>query len=399
MIRRASPKTAKESPKLKGFDDFELRLGDIMRGERATLGKSLLDVQRDLKIKATYISAIENSDPSAFDTPGFIAGYVRSYARYLGMNPDEVYAEFCKESGFQSPDGMSARMSPDAVSAARKPSKSKTGDPLGDPNPKFLPMAEPMLSRVEPAAIGSVLVMLGLIGGIGFGGWTVLQEIQRVDVAVEDDTPVSAIALDPLSAATSGEIHTAQADSSDALNRLYRPQALDVPVLEPRDGPIASVDPRSVGVFVAPEPAYPPAEVIAQNVFAALEAAKETSVQVVEEHAPTVAIVAVRPAWVRVSAADGSILLEKVLDAGENFELPATETPPVLRVGESGAVYFAVNGEHYGPAGPVGVVTSNIALNADTLRDEYTLADLTRDRDLARMVAEAEINTVSDQSE
>ena len=36
----------------KGFDDFELKLGDMMRGERATLGKSLLDVQRELKIKA-----------------------------------------------------------------------------------------------------------------------------------------------------------------------------------------------------------------------------------------------------------------------------------------------------------------------------------------------------------
>ncbi len=61
-----------------------------MRGERATMGKSLLDVQRELRIKAAYIAAIENRDPSAFDTPGFIAGYVRSYARYLGMDPDEL---------------------------------------------------------------------------------------------------------------------------------------------------------------------------------------------------------------------------------------------------------------------------------------------------------------------
>ncbi|MEM6660516.1 MAG: helix-turn-helix domain-containing protein, partial [Pseudomonadota bacterium] len=51
----------------KGFDDFELRLGDIMRGERATLGKSLLDVQRELRIKASYIAAIESCDPDAFD--------------------------------------------------------------------------------------------------------------------------------------------------------------------------------------------------------------------------------------------------------------------------------------------------------------------------------------------
>ncbi len=59
-----------------------------MRGERATMGKTLLDVQRELKIKAAYIAAIENADPSAFETPGFIAGYVRSYARYLGMDPE-----------------------------------------------------------------------------------------------------------------------------------------------------------------------------------------------------------------------------------------------------------------------------------------------------------------------
>ncbi len=69
-------------------------LGDLMRGERATLGKSLLDVQRELRIKASYIAAIENSDPDAFDTPGFIAGYVRSYARYLNMDPDQAFRLF-----------------------------------------------------------------------------------------------------------------------------------------------------------------------------------------------------------------------------------------------------------------------------------------------------------------
>ena len=76
MIGRKAPRIdddLDDAPKLKGFDDFDLRLGDTMRGERATMGKSLLDVQRELRIKASYIAAIENSDPSAFDTPGFIA--------------------------------------------------------------------------------------------------------------------------------------------------------------------------------------------------------------------------------------------------------------------------------------------------------------------------------------
>src|SRR6056297_1650982 len=107
-----------------GFDAYDLRLGDVMRGERATLGKSLLDVQRELKIKAAYIAAIENADPSAFDTPGFIAGYVRSYARYLGMDPEEAFAGFCAESGFVTAHGMSAEASS---------LKGKAYDPAGVP--------------------------------------------------------------------------------------------------------------------------------------------------------------------------------------------------------------------------------------------------------------------------
>ena len=90
--------------KVNGFDSYTLLLGEELRGERATLGKSLLQVQKDLKIKAAYISAIENCDLNAFPNKGFIAGYVRSYARYLNLNPEEVYERFCTESGFSSHD-------------------------------------------------------------------------------------------------------------------------------------------------------------------------------------------------------------------------------------------------------------------------------------------------------
>ena len=88
MIRRRETPPVSETSELKGFDDFDISLGDVMRGERATMGKSLLDIQRELKIKAAYIAAIENADPTAFETQGFVAGYVRSYARYLGLDPE-----------------------------------------------------------------------------------------------------------------------------------------------------------------------------------------------------------------------------------------------------------------------------------------------------------------------
>ena len=97
MIGRRSSrlKLIKKTTGPKGFDDYKVMLGDTMRGERATLGKSLLDVENELKIKAVYIAAIEDTDPLIFDTPGFIAGYVRSYAKYLGLYHEVSFIIWC----------------------------------------------------------------------------------------------------------------------------------------------------------------------------------------------------------------------------------------------------------------------------------------------------------------
>ncbi|MEL6794892.1 MAG: helix-turn-helix transcriptional regulator, partial [Pseudomonadota bacterium] len=104
------------APVLKGFDSYELKLGDELRGERASKGKTLLDVQRDLRIRAQYIDAIENADASAFPFSGFAAGYVRSYARYLGLDGDDVYRRFCEESGFEGAES-GASVTPNFASA------------------------------------------------------------------------------------------------------------------------------------------------------------------------------------------------------------------------------------------------------------------------------------------
>ncbi len=384
------------SPEPKGFDDFDLRLGDMMRGERATLGKSLLDVQRELKIKAAYIAAIENADPSAFDTPGFIAGYVRSYARYLDMDPDYAFEKFCQESGFATAHGMSAE-----ASSIRKPAREESRgqpaaprDPFAQPATPFAPGRESLFHRVEPGAIGSSLVLIALIGAIGFGGWTVLKEVQQVKLAPVDQTPVVLSDLDPLSPAlrTTAEGDGAASDgglnagTSEALNRLYRPQALDVPVLVARDAPISTLDPTTVGSFTqpgAPDTAPRRAEAAPEG-----DTPVPSVPQVVETGLPSLAVMAVRPAWVRVRAADGTVIFEGIMDAGDTYDIPATEEPPTLRVGASGAVYFSVNGETYGPAGPRGSVTSNLPLSAEHLTTEYALADPASDADLERMVAQ-----------
>lgn len=363
-----------------------------MRGERATMGKSLLDVQRELRIKANYIAAIENADPDAFDTPGFIAGYVRSYARYLGMNPDDTFAAFCKESGFEVAHGMSAE-----ASVVRKPAgdvlaRGPMGrDPFISPNTPFIPGKESFVSQIEPRAIGSSLVLLAMIGGIGYGGWAVLNKIQQVQVSPVEQAPVVLSDLDPLDAAqrSGSAIETSDAATTEALDRLYRPQALDVPVLVARDAPISTLDPRDVGTFRPPE--LPKVELAEVHTVE-----RPALPQVVEQIDTTLKIVAVNPAWMRVTAADGSVIFEGTLgtvEQGSVFEVPLTEEPPQLRAGASGSVYFSMNGEHYGPAGAPGTVAKGVVLSKDAVSETYNVADLEAEQNSALKQLVAELQT------
>lgn len=367
-----------------------------MRGERATLGKSLLDVQRELKIKATYIAAIENADIAAFEAQGFIAGYVRSYARYLGLDPDESFARFCREANFTVAHGMSPGASHTTISAvrSRKSEPSADRDPLSDPNALFVPRTEKWFSRIEPGAVGSVAVLLALIGALGYGGWSVLQEVQRVQLAPVDQAPAVVAEIDPLGnvqgdaplVRSAPATDVAMNDTSalpDRADRMYRPEALDVPVLTSRDGPIASIDPRQ-GQAVSSQPDVDMAGAIDSAIAQAVSNTGE--VQVVAQGGSAVELLAVRPSWVRISSADGTVLFEKILDAGERYVVPQLEEPAQLRAGNSGSVYFAVNGQTYGPAAPGAQVVKGVQLSPETLTAKYAMADLTGDADLARYV-------------
>ena len=394
MIRRKGQrKSVEDAAGPKGFDDYDLRLGDMMRGERATMGKSLLDVQRELRIRANYISAIEDCNPAAFETPGFIAGYVRSYARYLGMDPDVAFAHFCRESGFSTAHGMAAEASSIRKSDALAERRARSDDPLDAPIMPFTPAPESILSRIEPQAIGSSLVLVALIAAIGYAGWSVLNEVQRVTLAPVDQTPVVLADLDPLKDANTvqGDRDVAQVGPgvftppAQSLDRLYRPQALDVPVMVARDAPISTLNPDAVGVFKADAP-----------LTAALseEELDRVMPQVVESDAQELVLMAVRPAWVRVRAADGTVIHEKILNPGEEYLLPKAEEAPTLTAGMSGAIYFKVGGAVFGPVGEGTNRIGDLALDAERLLETYDLADLDRDPDLARIVAEADAATL-----
>ncbi|HID68694.1 MAG TPA: hypothetical protein EYP31_10685, partial [Roseibacterium sp.] len=138
-------------PVFDGYDLLDVPLGDLLRGERATLGKSLLDVERELRIRATYISAIENGDVGAFQSPGFIAGYVRSYARYLGIDPEWTFRRFCDETGFRGIHGSATNQGTNAkrlITAA--PLRMDPNEVMSSSRISYAPTHNSVFSRVEP---------------------------------------------------------------------------------------------------------------------------------------------------------------------------------------------------------------------------------------------------------
>jgi hypothetical protein len=370
-LRSSRSKSQQKASGSMGFDDFQVRLGDLMRGERATMGKSLMDVQRELKIRAEYIAAVEDCNPTAFDTPGFIAGYVRSYAKYLGMDPEISFERFCNESGFEPIHGMSDKALPNrktreerlAIAAAERKMAS-----LGASTTPYSPPQERFYSKIDLRALFSSLVLINLVGLLGYGAYTVVQKIQQVEMAPVDQPPYVTSDLDPLLSKSEALERTDwQPGREDKVARFYQPQVLVSPILTPRDGPISSLNPNEQGALIAQE------SLVFDEITVTPDPLKQT-VQLVEASPNRIQLVSSEGVWLRVRDAAGSVLFEKVMDAKVPFDVPLTEEPAVVsRAGNSGALFFLVNGLLYGPAGNGGNTVKNIELSPEYLVKNFDI--------------------------
>ncbi|MFA7249800.1 MAG: helix-turn-helix domain-containing protein [Dehalococcoidia bacterium] len=66
------------------------RTGDILRQSRTERGITLAEVEQDIRINRAYIEALENARFDLLPAPVYARGFMRSYARYLGLDPDEA---------------------------------------------------------------------------------------------------------------------------------------------------------------------------------------------------------------------------------------------------------------------------------------------------------------------
>jgi cytoskeletal protein RodZ len=64
--------------------------GEELRREREIRGISLKEIADATKISKRFLDAIERNDHKTLPAPVFTRGFVREYARYLGLNSDEM---------------------------------------------------------------------------------------------------------------------------------------------------------------------------------------------------------------------------------------------------------------------------------------------------------------------
>ncbi|MEO8008385.1 MAG: RodZ domain-containing protein, partial [Betaproteobacteria bacterium] len=64
--------------------------GAVLLSERRRQGLSLGDISRQLKLSVRQIEALERDDYSAYKGPVFIHGFLRNYAKLLGLDPEPL---------------------------------------------------------------------------------------------------------------------------------------------------------------------------------------------------------------------------------------------------------------------------------------------------------------------
>ena len=366
---RIIPGYQPEKVELRGYDSYTVTLGDKLRGERATLGKTLDDIQKETRLRIEFLLGIENADITAFPAPSFIAGYVRSYASHLNLDPDECFNQFCKESGFI---GLQSEIDGKKRNKVIKPTKL-LDEPILNPQIQKKKINNGILNNFSFSGLFSLSALLVLILGLGYGGVTVLNEVQKVNLSPINQTPsvqsISTTSIDENSFFDDVESNNTNIASNSDLEKFYRPTELVLPLMTPRDGPISAIDPAISGVYVGDKNS-----VISESNQEDIIQVKKNP-QVIVEDLPSVYVVAQKPAWVRIYEPNGNILFENILDTGQRYEVPQSAQNAMLRAGNSGSVYLMIDNNFYGPLGTATGVAKKVNLRAETILQNYTLVE------------------------
>lgn len=148
------------------------KLGEYLKAAREKKGRSLSEMAERTRISLSFLQALENDEYSAIPGDVFVSGFLRSYARELGLSQKDVMARFRQAMG-----------------------EEKAGQPVETPMPpvlkKVMEKERPLKLVYAGAAVFALLVAVYLLTGREHGEQTLpAPEAPAVKQAVE--APVEA---------------------------------------------------------------------------------------------------------------------------------------------------------------------------------------------------------------
>jgi cytoskeleton protein RodZ len=305
--------TRGEEPQLTGF-------GEYLRRERELRGVSLEEISAATRISIRFLEAIEGEELSKLPGGIFTRSFVRTYARFLGLDEERVLTD-CQLAGRQKPEVDIRRI---AANRARQNG-----------------------AAFRTRAIGLAVAAVLLASGYALFRHSRSVREQRVNAPI----------VVPPSAPTATTTNPAATPSGGT-----NPPA-NVPAVQPPASTPPGSNPAQTASTALPgsttAPATPQGAASSPGVKAkpaGQAAASQAPPAVLGRSDLTLQVSATERAWVAVDA-DGKTVLQKVLNPSEVENLKAHDTFDVT-VGNASGIVLTLNGETLKPLGRRGEVKS-----------------------------------------
>ena len=126
--------------------------GEVLKNKRESLGRSLDQVSSDTKIQKRFLSYIEENKFSYFDSEVFLTGFIKIYAKYLGLDTNKILALYRRSNP-----------STEKSKSVRKKETTKKKELLNKKKFSF--------KSINPKTLATIIISifsLSIIGYIGF---------------------------------------------------------------------------------------------------------------------------------------------------------------------------------------------------------------------------------------
>ena len=356
--------------------------GQDLREHREALGGDLSEIAETLRIRREFLEALEAGNYDALPGAAYAVGFVRSYARHLGLDGDQLARQFKIE-----------------ISGATPTAKLDFLTPVQE-------------SRIPRGAI----VLIGVLVAVaGYGLWyylnaknlrftDLISEVPRNLMLATETAPPAATAPDEgAPVEKSSPPGEADRDSVPPSPDKMAPAETDATAAEgTAEDPTPSPPPLAAGpeatapaasadatMPVEPPPTAAPSLEPATPAPAAAEAAEAAPDAVAAappDPAPTVAapsspavspssatgaariqLRATADSWVQVRAPSGTLLTSRILRQGSVYVVPPQDGLK-LTTGNAGGLEILVDGVPVPALGPYGAVRRNIILDPERLK-------------------------------